>query len=82
MVMNCVSYKFYKLFVCLMCFKMFFVCINHFPQFTFSATDTIFTSTIQKYDREVLHSACKFNKNISQSFNKCLWDLNTQLRGT
>jgi hypothetical protein len=30
MVMNFVSYKLCKLFVCLMCFQVFFVCINHF----------------------------------------------------
>jgi hypothetical protein len=34
MVMNFVTYKLGKLFVCLMCFQMFFVCINHCPQFT------------------------------------------------
>jgi hypothetical protein len=34
MVMNFVSYKLCKLFVCLMRFQMFFVCIYHFPQFT------------------------------------------------
>jgi hypothetical protein len=34
MVMNFVSYKLCILFVCLMCFQMFFVCIYHFPQFT------------------------------------------------
>jgi hypothetical protein len=31
MVMNFVSYKSCKLFVC---FQILFVCINHFPQFT------------------------------------------------
>jgi hypothetical protein len=30
--MSFVSYKLLKL--CLMCFRMFYVCINHFPQFT------------------------------------------------
>jgi hypothetical protein len=34
MVVNFISYKVCKLFVCLMCFQMFFVCINHFVQFT------------------------------------------------
>jgi hypothetical protein len=34
MVMNFVSYKLCKLFVCLMRFQMFFVCIYNFPQFT------------------------------------------------
>jgi hypothetical protein len=34
MLMKFVSYKLYELFVCLMCFQMFFVCINHFLQFT------------------------------------------------
>jgi uncharacterized membrane protein YesL len=34
MAVNFVSYKLRKLFVCVMCFQMFFVCINHFPQFT------------------------------------------------
>jgi hypothetical protein len=33
MVMNFVSYKLHKLFACLMCFQMFFTCINHFLQF-------------------------------------------------
>jgi hypothetical protein len=36
MVMNFVSYKLCKLFVRLMCSQMFFVCINHFQQFTLS----------------------------------------------
>jgi hypothetical protein len=34
MAVNFVSYKLCKLFVCVMSFQMFFVCINHFPQFT------------------------------------------------
>jgi hypothetical protein len=34
MVMNFLSYKFCKFSVCLMWFKMFFVCINRFPKFT------------------------------------------------
>jgi hypothetical protein len=33
MVVIFVSYKLYKLFVCLMCFHVFFVCINNLPQF-------------------------------------------------
>jgi hypothetical protein len=33
MVMNFVSYKLHKLFACL-CFQVFLVCSNHFPQFT------------------------------------------------
>jgi hypothetical protein len=33
MVVIFVSYKLYKLFLCLMCFHMFFVCINNLPQF-------------------------------------------------
>jgi hypothetical protein len=34
MLLNFVSYKLCKLFVCLMCVQMFFVCISHFSQFT------------------------------------------------
>jgi hypothetical protein len=34
MEMNIVSYKLCKLSVCLMCFQIFFMCINHFLQFT------------------------------------------------
>jgi hypothetical protein len=36
MAMNFVSYNLCKLLLCLMCFQMFFVCINQFLQFTFS----------------------------------------------
>jgi hypothetical protein len=34
MEMNFVSYKLCKLFVCLVYFQIFFMCINHFLQFT------------------------------------------------
>jgi hypothetical protein len=34
MAMNFVSYRLCKLFLCLVCFQMMVVCINHFLQFT------------------------------------------------
>jgi hypothetical protein len=34
MVNTLVSSELCELFVCLMCFQMYFVCKNHFPQFT------------------------------------------------
>jgi hypothetical protein len=47
MVMNFVSYKLCKLSVCLMCFQIFVVCINHFPQFTYIFTRSLAGSTIK-----------------------------------
>jgi hypothetical protein len=54
MVIKFASYKLCKLFGCLMCLQMFFVCINHFPQFTFSHNYTIFTWPIQECKRVAL----------------------------